>query len=68
MLNPGNVDIAIKETVWISQGVPCPVSIVTCYTEQLGRVGQGVACVERPSEWERQVGCGEHSPWCLGPL
>lgn len=38
MLNPGNVDIAIKEIVWISQGVPCPVSVVTCYTEQLGGV------------------------------
>lgn len=36
MLRPGNAGIAIKGTVWISQGVPCPMSIVTCYTEQLG--------------------------------
>lgn len=60
MLNPGNVDIAIKDTVWISQGVPCPMSMVTCYTEQLGGGRQAVACVGRPSAWERQVGCGEH--------
>lgn len=33
MLSPGNVDIAIKGTVWISQGVPCPVC-------QLSRVTQ----------------------------
>ncbi|KAL6081369.1 hypothetical protein STEG23_011974, partial [Scotinomys teguina] len=45
MLNPGNVDIAIKGTVWISQGVPCPMPVVTCYAEQLGRVRQGVALV-----------------------
>lgn len=35
MVNPGNVDIAIKGTVWISQGVPCPMPIVTCSTERV---------------------------------
>lgn len=60
MLSPGNVDIAIKGTVWISQGVPCPVSIVTCYPEQLGRVRQGAACVRRPPEWGSQVEGGKH--------
>lgn len=61
MLDPGNVGIAIKGTVWISQGVPCPMSVVMCYTEQLGGVRQGVTCVGRPPEWEKQVGCGKHS-------
>lgn len=61
MLNPGNVDIAIKGTVWISQGVPCPMSVVTCYTEELGGVRQGAARVRRPPEWEKQVGCGKHN-------
>lgn len=50
MLNPGNVDIAIKDTVWISQGVPCPVSMVTCYTEQLGGGRQAVA-MRRRDRW-----------------
>lgn len=40
-----NVDIAIKGTVWISQGVPCPVSIVMCHTEHLGSQARSGLCV-----------------------
>lgn len=61
MLNPGNVDIAIKGTVWISQGVPCPTPIVTCSTERVAwwsRARSGLH--QKGPQWEREVRSGEH--------